>query len=80
MAKPMGKYNALKDKIAGVPDPISAKVRAKTATVAGGKFPIPDKAHAESALRLINTAKPPLTAAQKSKVRAKAHSMLGDSK
>lgn len=62
---------------------LSAKEREKTATVHSGgqaKFPIPDKAHATSALRLIGTAKPTLTAAQKAKVRAKANAMLGGSK
>jgi hypothetical protein len=41
------------------------------------KFPIPDKAHARAALARIGQAKPPLTASQKAKVRAKAHRVLG---
>lgn len=61
---------------------ISAKQRKKHATVAGDKFPIPpgDKAHARAALRLINKAKPPLTPAQKAKVKAKANRVLGKKK
>jgi hypothetical protein len=61
---------------------ITAAVRKKTATVHSGgkaKFPIPpgDKKHARSALRLINTAKPPLSSSQKAAVRAKANRTLG---
>ena len=59
---------------------LNAKQRKRTATVvvAGQpKYPIPDAAHARAALARINQAKPPLTAAQKAKVRAKAHAMLG---
>lgn len=59
--------------------PISKRLRDKTATVhVGGKakYPIPDAGHARAALARINQAKPPLTAAQKATVRAKANSML----
>lgn len=61
---------------------ISPKKRKKYATVAGDKYPIPpgDKKHARSALRLINSAKPPLTPAQKAKVKAKANKVLGKKK
>ena len=58
---------------------ISAKRRKKTAVIHQGgkdKFPIPDKAHAKSALGRINQAKPPLTASQKAKVRARARAVL----
>jgi hypothetical protein len=58
---------------------LNAKQRKASATVTVGgqaKYPIPDKAHAKAALGRINQAKPPLTASQKAKVRAKAHRML----
>lgn len=62
---------------------LKAKARAKSAVVkvkgappSGQKFPIPDKAHAKAALGRINQAKPPLTPAQKARVRAKAKAML----
>lgn len=62
---------------------LSAKARAKSAVVhvkgappSEQKFPIPDAAHARAALGRLNQAKPPLTAAQKAKVRAKARAML----
>lgn len=57
-----------------------AKTRKKYAVVKTGgeaKFPIGDKAHAKAALARIDQAKPPLTAAQKAKVRAKARRVLG---
>lgn len=63
---------------------LKAKARAKSAVIkqpgappSAQKFPIPDKAHAKAALGRINQAKPPLTAAQKAKVKAKANSVLG---
>lgn len=62
---------------------LNAKQRAKTATVkvdGQDKFPMPDKAHAKSALARIDQAKPPLTPAQKAKVRAKAARILGTDK
>lgn len=61
---------------------ISKSKRKKYATVAGDKYPIPpgDKAHARSALRLINKAKPPLSSSQKAKVKAKANKVLGKKK
>jgi hypothetical protein len=62
---------------------LNAKQKARYATVESGgegKFPIPDKGHARAALARIDQAKPPLTPAQKAKVRAKADSMLGGSK
>ena len=59
---------------------LKAKARAKSAVITtksgDKKYPIPDKAHARAALGRINQAKPPLTAAQKAKVRAKAKAML----
>lgn len=60
---------------------LNAKQRKRSATVVVNgepKYPIPDAAHARAALARINQAKPPLTAAQKAKVRAKAEAMLGD--
>lgn len=50
-------------------------LRQKTATVhVGGKdkYPIFDRASAESAIKLIHNAKPPLTAEQEAAVRRKA--------
>lgn len=61
---------------------VSAKVRKATATVRTGgqaKYPMPDKKHARLALQMIDQAKPPLTAAQEARVRARANAMLGTS-
>lgn len=61
---------------------LNAKQRKASATVVVNgqpKFPIPDKAHARSALARIDQAKPPLTPSQKAKVRAKANRVLGQS-
>jgi hypothetical protein len=58
---------------------LKAPARKKSATVVvdgKAKYPIPDKGHAKAALARIDQAKPPLTPAQKSKVRAKAHRVL----
>ena len=58
---------------------LKAKARKKSAVIKQGgkaKYPIPDAAHAKAALARINQAKPPLTAAQKAKVRAAAHRKL----
>ncbi len=58
---------------------LKAKARKKHATVVVGgepKFPIPDKAHAIAALSRLDQAKPPLTPAQKAKVRARANKFL----
>ena len=62
---------------------LKAKARKASATVVVNgepKFPIPDKAHARVALARLDQAKPPLTPAQKSKVRARAHKVLGTKK
>lgn len=62
---------------------LNAKQRKASATVVVNgkpKFPIPDKAHARAALARIDQAKPPLTASQKAKVRAKADRVLGKKK
>lgn len=62
---------------------LNAKQRKASATVVvngQSKFPIPDKAHARAALARIDQAKPPLTPAQKAKVRAKADRVLGKKK
>lgn len=63
---------------------LGAKARAKSAVVkvrgappSGQKFPIPDAGHAKAALARINQAVPPLTAAQKAAVKARAHAVLG---
>lgn len=58
---------------------LNAKQRRKSAVIRTGgeaKYPIPDKAHAKAALGRINQAKPPLTPAQKAKVRAAAERKL----
>ena len=62
---------------------LTTKQRKKSATVVVGgvpKYPIPDAVHAQAALARIDQAKPPLTPAQKAKVRAKAHRVLGTKK
>jgi hypothetical protein len=59
---------------------LNAKQRKRSATIVvngQAKFPMPDKAHARNALARLNQAKPPLTAAQKAKVRARANRILG---
>lgn len=59
---------------------LNAKQRKRSATIVVGgkpKFPIPDKAHAKAALARLNQAKPPLTAEQKARVRARAYRVLG---
>ena len=61
-------------------DAISSKLRAKTAVVRVGgksKFPIFDAKSAQSALRLIGSAKPALTSVQVADVRARAAKYLG---
>jgi hypothetical protein len=62
---------------------LKAKARAASAVIkqpgkpaSEQKFPIPDKAHAKAALGRINQAKPPLSPAQKAKVRAAANAKL----
>lgn len=56
----------------------AARRRSATIVVNGkAKFPIPDKAHAKAALARLGQAKPPLTPAQKAKVRARAYRVLG---
>ena len=59
---------------------LNQKQRKASATVVvdgQAKYPIPDAGHARAALGRINQAKPPLTPAQKAKVRAKANRVLG---
>jgi hypothetical protein len=59
---------------------LNAKQRKRSATIVvngQAKYPMPDKAHARNALARINQAKPPLTPAQKAKVRARANRILG---
>jgi hypothetical protein len=60
---------------------IDEKEREATATVVvdgRAKYPMPDKAHARSALARIDQAKPPLTSEQKSKVENRAHRILDE--
>ena len=59
---------------------LNAKQKKRSATIVvngQGKFPMPDKAHARNALARLNQAKPPLTPAQKAKIRARAARILG---
>jgi hypothetical protein len=58
----------------------SAVIRVKGAPPSEQKFPIPDEAHARAALARIDQAKPPLTPAQKARVRAAARRKLGKGK
>lgn len=55
---------------------ISSMLRKKTETLPGGRFPMPDKKHARLALQMESRAKG-LTAADKAKIEARAHKMLG---
>jgi len=55
----------------------AARKRHATVIVNGKpKFPINDAGHAKAALARLGQAKPPLTAAQKAKVRARANKFL----
>lgn len=54
---------------------VSAKVRKKTQTLPGGRYPMPDKKHAALALKMINNGN--LSPEEKAKVRARADGMLG---
>ena len=59
---------------------LNAKQRRASATIVvngQAKYPMPDKAHARAALARINQAKPPLTPAQKARVKARAYRILG---
>lgn len=65
---------------------LKAKARKRSATIVVDgkpKFPMKgknDKGHAKAALARLNQARPPLTPAQKAKVRARAHKILGSKK
>lgn len=54
---------------------ISDSLRAKTQTLPGGRYPMPDGTHARLALQMINRGN--LSPAEKAKVRARANRMLG---
>ncbi len=54
---------------------LDAKERKESETLPGGRYPIPDPAHAKAALARINQGG--LSESQKAKVRAKAYRMLG---
>jgi hypothetical protein len=54
---------------------LDAKERRKSETFPGGRYPIPDKAHARNALARINQGG--LSSSQKATVRARARKMLG---
>ena len=56
---------------------LNQKQREASATIGKDRFPIPDAGHATAALGRINQRG--LSPAQKAKVRAKAHAMLGKS-
>jgi hypothetical protein len=57
---------------------LNAKQRRASATIGKDRYPIPDKAHAKAALARINQGG--LSPAQKAKVRARAHAVLGKKK
>jgi hypothetical protein len=62
---------------------LNAKQRKRSATIVvdgQAKYPMPDKAHARAALARIDQARPPLTASQKAKVRARAARILATKK
>jgi len=59
---------------------LNANQRKRSATIVVNgepKFPMPDKAHARAALARLNQAKPPLSPAQRAKVKARAYRILG---
>ena len=56
---------------------ITPAARKRYATLPGGRFPMPDKAHARKALQMLPRAKG-LSAADAAKIRARAHRILGD--
>lgn len=58
---------------------VSAKVRKKTETLPGGRFPMPDKEHARKALQLLPKAKN-LSPEDKKKIKARANKILGKGK
>lgn len=54
---------------------LNQKQRNASQTLPGGRYPMPDRGHAIAALGRINQGG--LSPAQKAKVRARAHSILG---
>ena len=54
---------------------LPGKARTPQAKKKSGNYPMPDKAHARSALRLMHNASP----AQQKQIRAKANKVLGKS-
>jgi hypothetical protein len=54
---------------------LPAKARSAGAKAKSGNYPMPDKAHARSALRLMHNASP----AEQKQIRAKANRVLGKS-
>ncbi len=54
---------------------VASKAKTPSGKAAAGSFPIPDKAHATAALRMINHA----PASQRPAIRAKANAKLGRS-
>jgi hypothetical protein len=58
---------------------VSTKVRKRTETLPGGRFPMPDKKHARLALQMLGKAKN-LSAKDKKKIKVRAHGMLGSKK
>ena len=55
---------------------LNAKQRRKSETLPGGRFPMPDASHARNALARLNQAHG-LSSGDKSKIRARAQSILG---
>ena len=58
---------------------LNAKQRRDSETFSGGRFPMPDKNHAQNALARLNQAKN-MTPSMKATVRARAHRILGAAK
>jgi hypothetical protein len=55
---------------------LNAKQRRASETLPGGRFPMPDRSHAQNALARLNQAKG-LSAEDKEKIRNRAHRILG---
>lgn len=57
---------------------VGPKLRVKSETLPGGRFPMPDKNHARLALAMVDRAAD-LSPEDKAKIKARAHAMLGES-
>jgi hypothetical protein len=59
-----------------IEEAVGKKTRARTETLPGGRFPMPDKKHARLALQMLGRGKN-LSAEDKKKIKVRAHKMLG---